>query len=172
MARRVPTLASTQALTKLDFVYVGDTSVGTKSDNKRIADVQLVHLFLRHFFNLNPSSFKRLPQPGRGKVQAIPLAGQVTGLTIAAISEFQRDVIRRGLSGVFVDGRVSVPTGLRVAGTKHVFTIIQLNLFFFNTNAENRSFNGNLEAHPVVKASLRELAAELATPKVLVDLLN
>jgi len=52
----------------------------------------------------------------------------------------------------------------RVAGSRHIFTIIQLNFVFFNDPA-NRAFNDNLEDHPVVKSSLPALAADLGRPQ-------
>jgi hypothetical protein len=163
MAAKIPTQASTKTLTGLDFLYAVDTSVGKGADNKRIADVQLVQLFLRHFYIQNPALFKKLPKPRGRPTQAILLDGKVGDQTVGGITEFQRDLIRKKAGALFVDGRVTGPvTGLRVAGTKHVFTIIQLNLAFFNTDPVNLSFNGNLEDHPTVKASLPELAGELS----------
>jgi hypothetical protein len=162
MAVRIPTTEETKELTGLDFMYSVDTPVGKGGDNKRIADNQLVQLFLRHFYILNPALFKKLPKPPGGKAQEIVLDGKVGSQTIEGITEFQRDVIRTGGSGEYVDGRVSIPwSGLRVVNSKHVFTIIQLNLFFFNSDTENKAFNANLEDHPIVKSSLPELVAEL-----------
>jgi hypothetical protein len=161
MASRVETGENVDTFGGLKCVYVNDTPVGNGSDNKRIADVQLVQLFLRQFYSQNPVLFQKLPKPGRG-VTEILLDGKVGSQTIAGITEFQQFVIRRGKSGVFVDGRVSRPTGFRVAGTNHVFTIFQLNRFFFTSDDENMSFNDNLADHPVVKSSLPLLAAEIA----------
>jgi hypothetical protein len=163
MAIRFATLGN---LAELPFAYSVNTPVGQGADNKRIADIQLVQLFLRQFYTLNPTLFKKLPKPGGRTVQAILLDGKVGGQTIGGITEFQRDRIRKKFSAEIVDGRVSVPVGgQRVAGTNHVFTIIQLNLFFFRSDAVNMSFNENLEEHPVVKASLPQLAGELSRGK-------
>ena len=63
-----------------------------------------------------------------------------------------------------MDGKVSVPLGLRVGGTNHIFTIVQLNGFFFRENPANLAFNDNLENHPQVKP-LAELVADLRTRK-------
>ena len=139
----------------LDTLYLTDTPVGNRSDNKRIADVQLVQLFLNDFFFTNPALFKKLPKPTTNpNAPGILMDGKVGRQTIEAINEFQREMKRRGPSGLIVDGRVSVPTGgLRVAGTTHVFTIIQLNTIFFNgpNSDENLPFNANLEDHPRVQ---------------------
>src|SRR5262245_29393490 len=148
----------------LTAVYVNETPVGNGSDNKRIADVQLVQLFLREFFDKHPELFKKLPKVRGNSEPAIALDGKVGPQVIAGITEFQKFVIRQGRSGSIVDGRVSVEHSFRVAGTNHVFTIFQLNRFFFNEPA-NKAFNDNLEEHPVVKAKLPELQAELASEK-------
>jgi hypothetical protein len=169
MAQRVKTPEESKS--GLDFMYIVDTPVGRGADNKRIADIQLVQLFLRHFYSLNPALFRKLRKPPGRNGQEISLSGEVSGQTIDGITVFQQDTIRLGGSAVFADGRVSAPKGFRVAGTKHIFTIFQLNTFFFNSDAENRTFNGNLEKHPVVQ-KLPLLAAELALPKVLTDLLS
>jgi hypothetical protein len=166
MAVRFATGSSeANALTGLAFLYSVETPVGQKADNKRIADIQLVQLFLRDFYSSNTALFKKLPKPGGRTVQGILLDGKVGGQTIGGITEFQKFIKRSGPSGVIVDGRVSVPTGVRVAGTRHVFTIIELNFFFFNSGPVNSSFNGNLEDHPVVKASLPELASDIRRRK-------
>ncbi len=147
----------------LDTLYITDTPVGNRSDNKRIADVQLVQLFLNDFFFTNPALFKKLPKPTTNRnAPGILMDGKVGRQTIEAITEFQREMKRRGPSGLIVDGRVSVPTGLRVAGSTHVFTIVQLNTIFFNggNSFENESFNANLEDHPRVKP-LAQLVADL-----------
>jgi hypothetical protein len=168
MARPIPTLESTKALTGLDFLYSVDTPVGKGADNKRIADVQLVQVFLRHFYLQNPALFKKLSKPTTNRnAQEILLDGKVGGQVIDGITEFQKDLIRKGAGAIFVDGRVSIPvSGLRVANSKHVYTIIQLNLAFFNTDPANAAFNRNLEDHPIVKGSCPILAAELLSNRL------
>jgi hypothetical protein len=161
MATRILT-GGAEAFDPLTAVYLVDTPVGNGADNKRITDVQLVQLFLREFYEKQPILFKKLPKPAGRSEPAISLDGKVGLQTIAGITEFQKFVIQQGGSGAFVDGRVSVPTGFRVAGSRHIFTIIQLNFAFFNDPA-NKAFNDNLEDHPVVKASLPELAADLGS---------
>jgi hypothetical protein len=161
MASRIENGEHTGTFGGLKCVYVNDTPVGNGSDNKRIADVQLVQLFLRYFYYMNPALFKKLPKPGRRSAPEILLDGKVGDQTITGISVFQQYIIGRGKSGLYVDGRVSTPTGFRVAGTSHVFTIFQLNVYFFNTNPLNKSFNENLAEHPVVKSSLTALATDI-----------
>lgn len=162
MADRIIT-AGISEFGSLGVVYQVSTPVGNGSDNKRIADVQLVQLFLRHFFILKPDLFRKLPQ-GKKRTSEIQLDGKVGSQTIAGITEFQKHVIRQGKSGTIVDGRVSVPNGFRVQGSSHVFTMHQLNVFFFNTDPINKSFNDDLAKHPLVKVNCPLLAAEISRP--------
>ena len=150
-------------LNGLDNLYINDTPVGNRSDNKTVADVQLVQLFLNDFFFTHPALFKKLPKPTTNRnAPGILMDGKVGRQTIEAITEFQREMKRQGPSGLIVDGRVNVPIGLRVARSTHVFTIIQLNTNFFNgdNSDENLPFNANLEDHPRVKP-LAALVADL-----------
>ena len=161
MARRIPTSDVTSDV-RAAFQYIVDTPVGAGADNKNKPDVQLVQLFLNAFYKSHPELFAKLPKLAHGDQSEIGMDGQVGPQTVAGITEFQKFVIRTGKSGVFVDGRVSVPHGgFRVATTKHVFTIFQLSTFFFLISPFNAQFNANLEEHPIVAGRLPELAAEL-----------
>ena len=165
MATRFTTGGSeTNRVTGLSFIYTVNTPVGKGADNKKIADNQLVQLFLREFYNSRPALFKKLPKPTTDRTtQSILIDDKVGPQTIVGISVFQKEVIRLGGSAVFQDGVVSVPKGLRVAGTNHIFTIVQLNGFFFQ-NRVHAPFIENLEDHPFVKV-LPELSADLRRNK-------
>ncbi len=164
MAHRIPTSDVTPN-GQTSFVYVVDTPVGARADNKRKADVQLVQLFLHTFYKSNPALFKKLPRTRRNTGEIL-MDGISGPQTVSGITEFQKFIIRKGKSGVIVDGRVSIPHGgLRVANTNHVFTIFQLNSFFFILDDANAAFIENLEEHPIVKSQLPELASELRRSK-------
>lgn len=163
MATRILTGVSSDKFRGLKAVYENETPVGTGADNRQIADVQLVQLFLRHFFIVVPAEFKKLSKPTTSRnAPTILLDGKVGRQTIDAITVFQQFAVRNLGTAEIVDGRVSVPRSVSVQGTSHVFTIFKLNFFFFNTDPENMSFNENLEDHPLVQSSCPLLVADLA----------
>lgn len=120
MAVRVEHVSEWEAASGLKCVYVNTTPVGNDSDNKRMADVQLVQLFLRYFFYRNQLLFKKLPKPPRGASPEVLITGKINPQTVAAIIVFRPWVKDRGKSVVFVDNRVSVPSALRILDSTHV----------------------------------------------------
>lgn len=165
MAQRVEiTGPQSKQIALMPFLYANNTSVGKGADNKRLADIQLVQLFLNAFYKAAPVLFKKLPKVNGRIVSEVLMDGIVGEQTKAGITLFQQ-TIKANAGKIVVDGVVSVPRGgLTIGVTSNVFTIVELNNFFFSEPG-NDKFNANLEDHPVVKG-LPELAADLKRARV------
>jgi hypothetical protein len=148
------------------FEYFNETTVGEGGNNKKRTDNLLVQVFLKHFYRRNPNLFAKLPKlKSDNKSNVFAVDGIVGPQTITGIRVFQqfvRKIVGRGDG--FIDGRVSVPTGVFVPHSHSFFTIDQLNSKFFFGEKFNMKFNARLQDHPQVFL-LPELHAELSTLK-------
>ncbi len=150
-----------------DFFVLNETIIGKGGDNRKFSDVQLIQFFLRQFFIPRPQLFAKLPKPRRTATPVLTIDGKFGPQTATGIVEFQKFVRDAGQGTIKVDGLVNVATGFRSSISKTIYTIMHLNLFFFNDNNNgDPNFSKKIENHPDIIAFAPELRAELIAAKV------